>query len=256
MRFDYYIGIDYSGAETPESRLKGLQVYTASTSQLPERMLTPVAPEGQFRKWSRQEVAEWLIEQCRSGQMFIAGIDHGFSFPLSYYERYGLKDWDTFLLDFRKYWPTHENFVYVDKFREGNYRTGRNDEFRLTERWTSSTKSVFHFDVQGQVAKSTHAGIPWLYHIRKEVGEKVHFWPFDGFDIPDGKSVIAEVYPSIFRNRYPREKRTQDQQDAYSVARWLKESNERGILQHYFHPPLTAEEKQVALLEGWILGIS
>ena len=28
--FDLYIGIDYSGAETPEARLKGLQVYAAT----------------------------------------------------------------------------------------------------------------------------------------------------------------------------------------------------------------------------------
>jgi hypothetical protein len=28
MNFDCYIGIDYSGAETPTSRLKGLQVYS------------------------------------------------------------------------------------------------------------------------------------------------------------------------------------------------------------------------------------
>jgi hypothetical protein len=33
---------------------------------------------------------------------------------------------------------------------------------RLTEERAGSAKSVFHFDVQGLVAKSTHAGIPWL----------------------------------------------------------------------------------------------
>jgi hypothetical protein len=29
MRFSHHIGIDYSGAETPESRLKALQVHEA-----------------------------------------------------------------------------------------------------------------------------------------------------------------------------------------------------------------------------------
>jgi hypothetical protein len=42
-----------------------------------------------------------------------------------------------------------------------------------------SANSNFQFDVQGQVAKSTHAGSPWLYRIRQAVGKKVHFWPFD-----------------------------------------------------------------------------
>ncbi len=29
MKFDRYIGIDYSGAESPESRIKVLQVFVA-----------------------------------------------------------------------------------------------------------------------------------------------------------------------------------------------------------------------------------
>ncbi len=91
--------------------------------------------------------------------------------------------------------------------------------------------------------------------IREEVGDLVHFWPFDGWQVPAGKSVIAEVYPSIFRNRFAREDRTPDQQDAYAITRWLKEMDARGRLEQYFQPPLTAEERSVADLEGWILGI-
>jgi hypothetical protein len=30
----------------------------------------------------------------------------------------------------------------------------------------------------------------------------IHFWPFDGWAVPEDRSVIAEVCPSIFRNRY------------------------------------------------------
>jgi len=40
---------------------------------------------------------------------------------------------------------------------------------------------------------------------------------------PQDRAVIAEVYPSLFRNRYPREGRSSDEQDAYAVARWLAE---------------------------------
>jgi hypothetical protein len=29
------------------------------------------------------------------------------------------------------------------------------------------------------------------------VGKKVHFWPFDGWEIPDKQSVIVEVYPNV-----------------------------------------------------------
>ena len=128
--------------------------------------------------------------------------------------------------------------------------------FRICERWTSSAKSVFRSNVQGQVAKSTHAGIPWLSRIRTETGDRVHFWPFDGWEIPPGKSAVVEVYPSIFRNRYPPDDRTSDEQDAYSTARWLKETCEHGFLERYLDPPLTDVGRQTAELEGWILGVA
>jgi hypothetical protein len=67
--------------------------------------------------------------------------------------------------------------------------------------------------------------------------------------------VIAEVYPSVLRKRYEKGERNVDEHDAYSVARWLKESHARGILDRYFNPPLTLQERTVADKEGWILGI-
>lgn len=149
--------------------------------------------------------------------------------------------------------------TYVDLIRDREEgppdRTGDPTELRLTENWTSSVKRVVKFDVQGSVAKSTHAGLLWLRRIRAEVGKRVHFWSFDGWDVPENKSVIAEVYPSILRNRYARGDRTADQQDAYCVARWLTERDERGFLAQYFQPSLTDEEREIADLEGWILGI-
>jgi hypothetical protein len=255
LTFDAYIGIDYSGAETPTSRLKGLQVYDALGGP-PQRVIPhPEAGKAHW-KWSRGEVAQHLIILAWGGIRFLAGIDHGFSFPFSYFQRYGLTRWDDFLDDFVRHWPTDEPNTYVDFIRDrGTERMGWPNEFRLCERWTSSAKSVFHFDCQGQVAKSTHAGIPWLRHMRRAMGDRIHFWPFDGWDIPAGKSVIAEVYPSILRNRYDREGRSVDEQDAYSVARWLRETCEGGFLERYLDPPLTEAERETAMLEGWILGI-
>ncbi len=256
MIFDLYIGIDYSGAKTAESRLKGLQVYAASDGQ-PERVIAEPEEAKAHWNWSRKAVAEYLIGLARAGTIFIAGIDHGFGFPKTYFQQYALGSWAEFLEDFVQHWPTHEPYTYVDFVREKRpARTGRSDELRLCEKWTSSARSVFKFDVQGQVAKSTHAGIPWLKTIRDAVGDRVHFWPFDGWDVMEGKSVIAESYPSIFRHRYPKQDRSPDEQDAYSVARWLRETCERGFLGRYFVPPLTDSEREIAMLEGWILGIA
>jgi hypothetical protein len=254
--FEKFIGIDYSGSGTPLTRTPGLQVYVATHDRLPKRLNPPSTPPGRNRNWCRKEVAEWLIEQANSDKLFIAGLDFSFSLPLSYFQRYGLTNWDDFLADFVEHWPTDRDDAAVEALRKGNARTGTSDEFRVTERWTSSAKSNFQFDVQGQVAKSTHAGIPWLHRIRQAVGKRVHFWPFDGWKVRQGKSVIAEVFPSMLRRRYPAENRTVDQHDAYAVARWLKEMDcGMTLTEPFFDPPLSEKEQEIAELEGWILGV-
>lgn len=123
--------------------------------------------------WTRRGLAEWLCEELAADTPTIVGIDHGFSFPIEYFDRHGLpRDWPNFLLDFQKHWPTHEPHTYIDfirhgQFGQGSKRMGENTWLRLTERWTATAKSVFLFDVQGSVAKSTFAGLPWLLYLRR-----------------------------------------------------------------------------------------
>lgn len=257
--FQTHIGIDYSGRGVSSTRTPTIQVFQSRDQGEPKVVTSPACTEGRHRNWCRVEVAEWLSEQIRLGKRFIAGIDHGFSLPASYMKRFSLSNWDDFLQDFCQHWPTYQPKVSVDDVRKQltkkRGRIGQANEYRLTERWTSSAKSVFQFDVQGSVAKSTHAGIPWLRELRNEARDSLHFWPFDGWSIPEGKSVIAEIFPSIFRQRYPRDDRSVDAQDAYGVARWLSEADQNDQLQHFFHPLLTQPQRELAILEGWILGI-
>lgn len=125
----------------------------------------------------------------------------------------------------------------------------------MTEERAGAAKSVFHFDVQGSVAKSTHSGLPWLRHLRRQLGSKVHFWPFDGWSVPAGRSVVAEVYPSVWRSGYAREGRNPDQHDAYVVAAWMKDSDLNGSLTDFFEPALPSDITGLARIEGWILGV-
>ena len=114
---------------------------------------------------------------------------------------------------------------------------------------------MFQFDVQGQVAKSTHAGVPWLLYLRQQVGERVHFWPFDGWTVPDGRSAVVEVYPALWSRGFDSEERNGDQHDAYAVAEWLRRADLDGSLRAYFAPPLAPDEQALAQVEGWILGV-
>jgi hypothetical protein len=255
--FACHIGIDYSGAQTPRDSLPGLRIYMASDGRPPAEV--PLLPS--LRKyWTRRGIAEWLVERLAEDIPTLVGIDHGFSFPLDYFDAHRLpRDWPAFLDDFQRHWPTDEA-IYVDFVREGiagnSAARGGNAKWkRLTERRAGGAKSVFHFDVQGQVAKSTHAGIPWLRFIRQRLESKVHFWPFDGWEISAGRSAIVEVYPALWSRGFDRADRTPDQHDAYSVATWLSRADRDGSLAACFRPTLNPEERRQAEVEGWILGV-
>ena len=127
---------------------------------------------------------------------------------------------------------------------------------RLTEERAGAARSVFHFDVQGSVAKSTHSGIPWLRFIRQRLSDQAHFWPFDGWDISAGRSAIVEVYPALWNRGFAREERTGDQHDAFSIAAWFSRVDRDGNLADFLNPSLTSSERSVAEVEGWILGVA
>ena len=260
--FNRYIGIDYSGAETADSSLPGLRIYEADRELDPKEVAHRYDPPIHPRKyWSRREITDWIIHQLNSGPAAIIGIDHAFSFPLSFFNKYKLPhDWQTFLDYFQKNCPLDVEDGSVDFVREGMTGSWRNiqgerDWFRLTEKWTAGANSVFQFDVQGSVAKSTYSGLPWLRRIRQECSKVVHFWPFDGWDVAEGRSVIVEVYPSLWMRRIPQDGRTNDQHSAYAVATWLRRADQIDSLPRYFSPPLSPEEAKAAEVEGWILGV-
>jgi hypothetical protein len=239
--------------------LKGIRVYRADASSSPMEVLPPA--NGQ-KHWARHGLAEWLLHELASDTASIVGIDHAFSFPLQYFEAHRLPlDWPAFLDDFCHHWPTDENGVRVELVRRGSCgnalaRTGNARWRRIADMRARTAKSVFHFDVQGSVAKSTHAGLPWLRFLRRELGSRVHFWPFDGWKVPAGRACVAEVYPSLWKRLYPAEGRTADQHDAFSVASRLRDLDIAGELRSVLNPTLTAAERAVAAIEGWIVGVS
>ena len=256
--FDRYIGIDYSGAMTPTSSLKGLRVYMADGTSPPLEVQPPI---GLRKHWPRRGIAEWLAKLLSEDKPTLVGIDHGFSFPLRYFQEKNVPvDWRAFLDDFRRHWPTDEDDVYVDFVRDGicgnaAARSGNPKWRRIAEIRARGAKSVFHFDVQGSVAKSTHSGLPWLRYLDLSTDGRVHFWPFDGWSIPAQRSVVAEVYPALWNRSFPREGRDCHQHDAYSIAAWMRLADKDGSLSNFANPPLEEEERKIADIEGWILGV-
>ena len=167
-------------------------------------------------------------------------------------------DWDSFLDDFQLHWPTDEAGATVEMIRRGERGAGElrngNSRWRRRSEALCRAKSVFHFDVPGSVAKSTHAGIPWLRQIRR-ANRGIFFWPFDGWSIPSGRPVIVEAYPALWSRMYPQEDRTDHQHDAYTIAAHFRNLDEGGSLHAFFSPALSSEERLCAGVEGWIFGV-
>lgn len=254
--FARYVGIDYSGARTAADGLPGLRVYLAEAGADAKEVRPPAG-----KYFSRRGIHEWLLDRLVEPTPTLVGVDHGFSFPLAYFEQHGLAhDWDAFLDDFERHWPTADGGVTVESVRRGQVgdglaRGGSARARRVCES-PAGAKSVFHFDVPGSVAKSTHAGLPWLRRLRRRLGSSCHVWPFDGWDVPQGRSAIFEAYPALYSAEFPREDRTGDQHDAYSVATWLARADETGELQAALRPVLSPDLAKVAAVEGWILGVT
>jgi hypothetical protein len=120
--FRRYLGIHYSGAETPDSGLKNLRVCSA-TPDMPSQEVLP--PPGPRKYWNRRELAHWLAQELAGDIPTIVGIDHALSFPLRYFEVHGLPpDWTVFLEDFHRHWPTDAPHTYVDFILNGSRREG------------------------------------------------------------------------------------------------------------------------------------
>ena len=258
-------GVPFRGAASrPGGRP---QVRRVPGAARPQRWDSPGrSADGAPVHWNRREVAECLRDEVRRGTRLLAGIDHGFSLPVAHFGRHQLDAWPDFLNEFTAQWPTHQERVSVNKVWRHQVRQ-RNSPWaprqrkdpvevqRLTERWTAAPRGMLLFEAPGPAAKAAHAGIPWLKWLRDEVGERLHFWPFDGWELPADKAVIVEVHPAIFRRRYGPEQREAVGQDAYATARWMADMAGRSALAACFNPPLTPMERHLAELEGWMLGV-
>jgi len=94
--------------------------------------ISPAADAAAFAQRVRKRLGLTQLE-------FTRYIDHGFSFPLRYFEVHQLEpDWPKFLEDFQRHWPTDAEHTYVDFVRDGlagngAARTGNTRWRRMTE---------------------------------------------------------------------------------------------------------------------------
>lgn len=251
MRYQHHIGIDYSGAGTRDTRLPGLRIFESDLG------LGAKEWRDKGKNWSRRSLYDALLDFLTRHPATIVGVDHGFSLPRGQIEAQGLPlDWRSRMAQFAKAWPSDQAGITLRSLRERQRNSpwmGSAKLRRLTEIKVQA-KSIFHFDVPGSVAHSTFTGLPWLMHLKNALNDRLHVWPFDGLRPKDGQHVLVEAYPALYSHRYPKEDRTQDQHDAYSVARYLHDQDKAGQLCSLLAPPFSPDEAIFIDLEGWILG--
>ena len=269
MLFNLYIGIDYSGSASTNDRPGNIAFYLTHLKNLPSPVYAHDFPfnNTEAKHWSRTDLARTLtnILNTKSSHRIIIGIDHGFSFPIGYYHRNFITSYPDFLAQYHTLWQQDQLDLEEDMHkRRTQYKTrkqhrishaGQPTEKRITEKRSGAASSVFNYkNCQRNVAFSTHEGIPWLHHLRKHC-KNLHFWPFDGFDITQSsKHVILEAYPALYKHKYKTNLKT-DARDAHAIVKWMQENDQNKQLANYLSPQLTNEERETALLEGWILGV-
>lgn len=248
MHFQHFIGIDYSGADSPMRPRRNIVVYSSSVGS------NPLA-EGSAG-WSRESVHEHLISMLE-GEPALVGLDHGFSWPVQALDHLKLGSWSDLLDHVETHYAClRESAIKASVDVKGALFRKFSQHLRTTELRTTDAKPVFSFQPHG-VSWSTLAGLPWISLLRREHGRRIHFWPFDGWLPAPGKHCVVEVYPTLFRRLYSQQTAdmTGDERDAFCAAQWMRDMHERGLLGHYFNPPRTETESEIGLREGWILGV-
>ena len=66
---------------------------------------------------------------------------------------------------------------------------------------------------------------------------------------------LGKSYPALWSRSFAKEGRTGDQQDAFCIAAWLSGADRNGSLAALLKPDLTPNEREVAQVEGLILGV-
>jgi hypothetical protein len=69
--FARYIGIDYSGAQTPSASLKHLRVYLTESAAPPVEVPPPPSPR---KYWTRRGIAKWLVERFAEDPLTLVGM--------------------------------------------------------------------------------------------------------------------------------------------------------------------------------------
>lgn len=209
--FHEFVAIDWSGALTP-LRTPSIAVALAPAGQEP--------PHLSGKLWSRSMVADWIVSLAqRSNKRTLIGIDCNFG----YSEQVGMLQFGADYTGFDLWAAVEEANVSHENYYAGEFwsplRHGRHFWVsgkmppgflmprRLTETFCGEAglgwpESPFKLIGAKQVGKGGLAGMRMAYDLKRRLGDKIAFWPFDGqgaeASFNDARIVVTEIYPRLF----------------------------------------------------------
>lgn len=206
--FDWFVGVDWSGARGP--RLPGLQVAMAKAGRSAPRLVP--SPDG--RLWTRSAFVDWFVETLSGNDRILVGFDFAFSFP-----RFDRREFFPNVPDAPStaagLWRCVDDAceatgdfyagTFVEESRYACYFQGgvryeprpRITDERCRRTGLGRPESVFKLVGPTQVAKGSLAGMRVLHHLRLEV-PRLCVWPFDRLSRSRSAIVAVEVYPGAF----------------------------------------------------------
>lgn len=212
--FDAFIAIDWSGAA---GNYSGIAVAMCRRGSSAPRLVYPESG----KRWTRQSIADWLVEQFRTSQRFLIGFDFGFGLPFE--SKLGYLGGRAPGLDtvFRLWSHIEEKSCGVDDFgcdrfvADSNYAplfwtTGPRPQHwaerkRQTEHACAAASrtypdTLYKMIGSKQVGKASLTGMRVLHHVRSRSVNRVAIWPFEKVRT----SAMVEIYPTLFRKRATR----------------------------------------------------
>jgi hypothetical protein len=208
-KFDSFIAIDWSGAA---GKYSGIAVAVCRQGRRAPRLLRPK----KNTRWTRREIADWLVAQLNTPQRLLIGLDFGFGLPFEPLRGYlggKVPDIDNI---FGLWSHIEEKSSGVDDFGCNGlvaaseyaslfWTSGRRpshwiDRKRRTEHaCAEATKTypdtLYKLIGSKQVGKASLTGMRVLRHVRSLSADRVAIWPFEEVRT----SAIVEIYPTMFR---------------------------------------------------------
>ncbi|EAQ04518.1 precorrin-8X methylmutase [Pseudooceanicola batsensis HTCC2597] len=290
--FDTHVVVDWSARNAPSPARPSkdaiwIGIVREGAAQAPVYLRT------------RHEAVAWLADflsaEAEAGRRVLAGFDFPFGYPAGVAQRLcgsdsalALWDWlagrvadgaDNVSNRFEvaasinaeydgvgPFWgrPDTVDLPAIPIRASDRHGTDHPPERRVADASAKGAKTVWQLAYAGSVGSQVIVGLPALAALRADprLRDRLQVWPFDtGLAVPEGRIVLAEVYPSLLQTQAHAERAEDEVLDSAQVrvvAGALAALDREGGLAPLFRgaPDLTGPEREVvAREEAWILGL-